>query len=61
MAYTVVLKFESIEGDCPLSATKTALEWINKGVGSMIFEVTDEDTNIEYNVDLDDDSVTQNN
>ncbi len=61
MAYTVVLKFEAIEGDCPLSATKTALEWISKGVDKMIFEVTDEDTEQKYDVDLDDDSVTENN
>jgi hypothetical protein len=61
MAYTVVLKFESIEGDCPLSATKTALEWIAKSADKMIFEVEDEDTKQNYNVDLDDDSVTQNN
>ncbi len=61
MAYTVVLTFESIEGDCPLSATQTALEWIEKGVNKMIFEVEDEDTEEKYLVDLDNDSVTLNN
>lgn len=60
MAYTIVLKFEVVEGKCPLSATKEVVKWIEKGVENMIFEVEDEDTGESYFVDLDDNSVRLN-
>lgn len=58
MSYTVVLKFEVIEGENPLDATKNALKWIKESAHKMIYEVTDEITDEKFDVDLDNDDVT---
>lgn len=51
--YTVSLTFTDIQADSPLEATKQIVKWIEDGVNEMIFDVTDEETNDKFTVDLD--------
>ena len=66
MSYTVVLKFEVVEAEDFLEATKQVYEWIKDGADRMIYEVEDEQTQEKFTVDLaeeeeDEDAVLPNN
>lgn len=64
MSYTVVLKFEIVEAENFLEATKQVYEWIKDGADRMIYEVEDEQTQEKFTVDLaeeDEDAVLPNN
>ena len=64
MSYTIVLRFEVVEAENPLDATKQVHEWIKDGADRMIYEVEDEQTQEKFSVDLaeeDEDAVLPNN
>lgn len=51
-SFTVKLEFECIVASNPLDATKTILTWLEDGLDEMVFDVTDEETNEKWTVDL---------
>ncbi len=50
--YTIKLEFTDIQANNPLEATKIILDWIENGANMMVYDVTDEDTNEKFTVDL---------
>lgn len=51
--YTITLEFTDIQETNPLEAVKKIIGWIkNDGVDEMIFEVTNEQTNEKFTVDM---------
>jgi hypothetical protein len=53
--YTVKLgEFNNVSANSPLDAAKETATWIKDSVDRLVFSVTDERTNEEFNVDLDD-------
>lgn len=62
--FEVVLRFTDIDAKNPLEATKKILKWIQEGADAMIYEVTNEETDQVFTVDLseeDEDAVLPNN
>ena len=52
--YTVSVTFECVSADNPREAALKACAWLleNNGASEMIYEVTDEETNENVNIDL---------
>ena len=52
--YTVSVTFECVSADNPQEAALKACEWLleNNGASEMVYEVTDEETNEKFDIDL---------
>ena len=62
--FTVSVTFTDMVAKNPLAAAKKAWKWLQDDGGTMIYDVTDEDTNQKFTVDLsenDEDAVLPNN
>lgn len=52
--YTVSVTFECVSADNPREASLKVCEWLleNNGASEMVYEVTDEETNEKFDIDL---------
>lgn len=58
-SYTVVLKFDSQFADSPLAAAKMMVSVLEEdNLNELIFEVTDEETDETFDVDMDSETVS---
>ena len=57
--FTVSVSFTDIKADNPLEATKKICKWLleDNGAENMIYDVTDEDTDESFTVDLSEDDL----